>query len=246
MELATSASLGILLVIRGEKPEICLRISGTTSGHSEKDGEQYMGLYTEKILPHLINHFMAQSDFSRLRGEVLEAVSGRVLEIGFGTGLNLPHYSATVAELIAVDPCSRCLQLADDRIRSAPFPVRIISADETGARIDLPDDSMDAVVSTWSLCTIPDAVQALRECRRILKADGRLHFVEHGRSPESGVARWQDRLTPMQKIIGGGCHLNRPIAGLIESAGFRIENLRTFYNSPVKVGSYMYAGTARP
>ncbi len=202
-----------------------------------------MGLYADQILPRVINRFMADEEFTRQRRDCLEGLGGEVLEVGFGSGLNLPHYPSEVRKLFAIDPALVGRKLATDRLGRCPFPVEFVGRNAEG--IPLPDHSVDGAVSTWTLCTISDPGKALGEIRRVLKPGGRLHFVEHGRSEEEKVARWQDRLTPIQKFVGGGCHLNRKIDAMIREAGMELERLENFYMKGLKIGTYLYKGVAR-
>jgi ubiquinone/menaquinone biosynthesis C-methylase UbiE len=199
-----------------------------------------VGWYADHVLPRGIDFMMSGEPFRELREKYLAPVAGRVLEIGFGSGLNLPHYPDTVRELIAVDPATLGRKLARKRLAACRFPVEFV--DLSGQSLPVDDESVDAVVSTWTLCTIPDAQAALAEIRRVLRPDGRFHFLEHGLSPDSGVARWQRRLNPWQMRFAGGCRLNRPMATLIEGAGFRVEGLENFYMKGPRVATYMYAG----
>ena len=201
-----------------------------------------MGVYGDQILPRVINWFMAGCDFAPHRKECLKAVSGDVLEIGFGSGLNLPHYPPEVRKLYALDPATLGRRLAEARIAASPFPVEFVGL--YGEAIPLNDATVDTAVSTWTLCTVPDVGKALREIRRVLRPGGRFHFVEHGRSPEEKIARWQDRVTPFQKRVGGGCHLNRKIDSLVLEAGFEIERLENVYMKGPKIGTYLYKGVA--
>lgn len=203
-----------------------------------------MGFYTDKILPRIVNRFMDDEEFVAHRKPCLAEVSGVVLEIGFGSGLNLPYYPPEVRKLYALDPATIGRRLAEERIAAAPFPVEFVGL--YGEAVPLPDETVDAAVSTWTLCTISEPVKALREIRRVLKPEGRLHFVEHGRSPEPKVARWQDRLTPIQRVVGGGCHLNRKIDALVLDAGFEMERLENVYMKGPKIGTYLYKGVAIP
>lgn len=202
-----------------------------------------MPLYTDRLLPHLVHWLLGSHEFAELRRKYLLGVSGNVLEIGFGSGLNLPWYPAGVTRLYAVEPSDEAWKMAREVIEAAPFPVERIG--RSAEAIPLPEASVDAAASTWSLCTIPDVGRALREVRRVLKPGAPFRFVEHGRSPEPRVARWQDRLTPIQKKLAGGCHLNREIDHLIEAAGLRLERIDRFYVAGPRIGTYLYAGEAR-
>jgi ubiquinone/menaquinone biosynthesis C-methylase UbiE len=204
-----------------------------------------MGLYSAYIFPRLMDWVMSGAGFQRLRSEILQSARGEVLEIGLGTGLNLPRYPAGISRLRAVDPAPLLPHRVAERTARAPFPVEL---SRTGAE-HLPYDSrsFDCVVSTWTLCTIPDPVQALREVRRVLKPSGRLLFLEHGRSDDAATATWQDRLNPLQNVLGCGCNLNRPIDRLIKEAGLRIAQLDRFVMEGVpRIGGELYRGVATP
>jgi ubiquinone/menaquinone biosynthesis C-methylase UbiE len=200
-----------------------------------------MSFYGERILPRLVHMSMRQATFEPYRRRVVSAAIGRVLEIGVGSGLNLPLYEAAT-HVIGLEPSTRLLAMART-IRTRGPSIELVEG--VAEAIPLPDHSVDTVVSTWTLCTIPDVTRALTEMRRVLKPDGRLLFAEHGRSPEPRVVGWQDRLTPLWKQIGGGCHLNRPIELLIRDAGFRVEQLQTGYMRGPKPMTFMYEGIAR-
>ena len=203
-----------------------------------------MSLYQDRILPYVIHASMRQRNLAAYRQRVVPSATGHVLEIGAGSGLNFPLYGSAVERVVALDPSPKLLAMARRAATEAARPVELLDA--SAEAIPLPDRSIDTVVTTWTLCTIPDAARALGEMRRVLKPGGRLLFVEHGRSPDAGVRRWQDRLTPLWKRLGGGCHLNRGIADLIEKAGFRIEHLDTGYMRGPKPMTFMYEGRARP
>ena len=203
-----------------------------------------MGFYEEYILPRGIDWGMSGERFSRLRKQYLEGVRGRVLEVGFGSGLNLPHYSHRVSHLYALDPSLLGRRLAAPRIQEVSFPVEFVELE--GPQIALPDRSVDAVVSTWTVCTIPDPVAALKEIRRVLKPEGRYTFLEHGRSPDRRVARLQNLWNPIQKWAFGGCHVNRRIDQLVLAADLRLLEYENFYMEGPKVLTYMYGGTASP
>ena len=203
-----------------------------------------MSFYQDHILPHLINVAMRQKSLAQYRGRVVPAAEGRVLEVGVGSGLNLPFYSSNVAAVIGLDPSPRLLAMAELAGNQAAPIVQLIQG--SAEEIPVETESIDTVVTTWTLCSIPNATQALGEMRRVLKPAGRLLFVEHGLAPDPGVRRWQDLLTPMWKSIGGGCHLNRAISSLITSAGFRIDRCETGYMRGPKPMTFMYEGSARP
>ncbi len=202
-----------------------------------------MGLYRHHIFPRLMDWVMTGEEFRRLRTELLGQVHGEVLELGIGTGLNLQHYPKTVTRLHAVDPADLLPQIVTERITSQSFPVRIQHL--TAESLPYDDRSFDFIVSTWTLCTIPDPVKALLEVRRVLKPDSVFLFLEHGRSEDTSVAEWQDRLNPIQNIIGCGCNLNRQIDHIIAQAGLKIMTLDRFQMQSVpRLGGEMYRGTA--
>ena len=203
-----------------------------------------MGLYQDHVLPRLIHLSMRQRNLAAYRARVIPAAQGRVLEIGIGSGLNLPYYGTTAERVIGLDPSPQLLAMAREAARRTSIPLEFV--ENSAEAIPLYNRSIDTVVTTWTMCSIPDAQRALGEMRRILKPEGRLLFVEHGRSPDSGVRRWQDRLTPVWRRAGGGCHLNRAIGELIEGAGFRIERMEMGYMRGPKPMAYMYEGVARP
>jgi ubiquinone/menaquinone biosynthesis C-methylase UbiE len=185
-----------------------------------------MGIYRSRILPHLMNAVMNSEENREIRERVCADLAGTVVEIGFGSGLNLPHYPDGVHTVHAVEPAARSLVLASERIEASHAHVHHTGL--TGERVDLPSASAEAVVSTWTLCSIPDVDAALSEIRRLLKPDGTLHFVEHGISPDPKVARRQRRLEPINKPMFGGCHLTRDIPALLTRAGFAIETMTTY------------------
>ena len=202
-----------------------------------------MGLYAKYVLPRLINLAMRNKDVTRLRAESVPQARGEVLEIGIGSGLNLPLYSSGVRHVYGVDPSIELRRMAATKTSAVPFDVEFFtqSAEE---RIPLRDSSIDTIVMTWSLCSIPNPAAALQQMRRVLKPDGQLIFVEHGRSPDHRVMVWQDRLTPIWKRIGGGCHLNRKVDDLIRAAGFQITQEKNFYLPGPRPMTYTYQGTA--
>lgn len=203
-----------------------------------------MGIYGDHVLPRLTDALLGNREFARLRARVAAGLEGEVLEVGFGSGLNVPHYPPAVTRVHAVDPATVGRKLAAKRVAASPVPVDYVGLD--GEELPLEDRSVDHVLTTWTLCTIPRVDQALREIRRVLRPGGALHFVEHGRSPDPGVARWQDRLNPLQRRIAGGCHLNRPIDELIAGAGLDITRLDNYYVGAPKPYTYMFEGTAAP
>lgn len=201
-----------------------------------------MGFYRDEIVPRINNAVMSSGEFSRIRKRVAADLHGDVLEVGFGSGLNVPHYPPAVSRVLAVDPATVGRKLAAKRIAASPAAVEWVGLD--GQQIPLESASVDHVLTTWTLCTIPDVHGALSEIRRVLRSGGSLHFVEHGRSPDRSVARWQDRLTPLQRRLAGGCHLNRPIDQLLADSGLEIARLDNYYASGPKTFSYMFEGIA--
>lgn len=203
-----------------------------------------MGFYSHHILPRLIDMAMKNKDTVRLRAEWIPLARGEVLEVGMGSGLNLPFYGPKVQKVYALDPSVELQSLARKRV-AGPIKVEFLlqGAEE---RLPFPEASMDTVVTTWTLCSIANAPLALRQMRRVLKPNGQLIFVEHGRAPDAGVIAWQNRLTPMWKRVTGGCHLNRKIDDLICSAGFQIITLETCYMPGPRPMTYTYQGLARP
>lgn len=202
-----------------------------------------MGLYGRYIFPRLMEWALGSEKCSTERRRVLGAAQGDVLEIGFGTGLNLRHYPPTVAGLTIVDPAELLPARVEERIAAAPFPVTHARLD--AERLPFDDARFDTIVSTWTLCSIPDAVAALREVRRVLKPSGSFLFLEHGRSDDPGVARWQDRWNPIQRFVACGCNVNRPIDRMIADAGLAVTDLARFLmpGDPRIMGE-MYRGTA--
>ena len=203
-----------------------------------------MGFYQDQVVPLLINLAMRRQELVAYRSRVVPAAEGRVLEIGIGSGLNLPFYSRNVERLIGLDPSPKLLSMVRQNLRRNSSSVELIEG--SAETIPLENTSVDTVVTTWTLCSIPNIKRALREMYRVLRPTGRLLFVEHGRAPEPNVRWWQDRLTPVWKRIGGGCHLNRAIQMLIEDAGFQFDRLETGYMRGPKPLTFMYEGSARP
>jgi ubiquinone/menaquinone biosynthesis C-methylase UbiE len=186
-----------------------------------------MGFYQDQIIPLLINWSMRQRNLTAYRSRIIPAAEGRVLEIGIGSGLNLPFYSRNVTHVIGLEPSPKLMAMARRVERTGCESVEFIEG--SAEAIPVKDASVDTVVTTWTLCSIPDALRALRDMRRVLRPGGHLLFVEHGRAPDPKVMWWQDRLTPVWKRLGGGCHLNRAIGTLIEDAGFQFDRLETGY-----------------
>jgi SAM-dependent methyltransferase len=186
-----------------------------------------MSLYADRVLPRVVDLACGVKATQPLRARVCAGLHGRVVEIGFGSGHNVPHYPAAVTEVAAVEPADAGWRLAGRRLAAAAVPVRRAGLD--GQVLPLGDGEFDSALSTWTLCTIPDPVAALREIRRVLRPGGTLHFVEHGLAPDAGVRRWQRRLEPAQRRLFGGCHLTRPVAELVARAGFSVERAEEFY-----------------
>jgi ubiquinone/menaquinone biosynthesis C-methylase UbiE len=201
-----------------------------------------LGFYERLVVPRLIDLAMRNSRLASYRQRTIGAARGRVLEIGVGSGLNLPLYGAAVELACGVDPSPELLGRAGKRIADAPVPVLLVRA--SAEQLPFPEAVFDTLVMTWTLCSIPNPSAALAEMRRVLKPGGHLLFVEHGMSPEPRVIRWQRRLTPCWKRIGGGCHLDRKMDDLIRAAGFRVDALETGYMKGPKLWTFMYQGTA--
>jgi ubiquinone/menaquinone biosynthesis C-methylase UbiE len=210
--------------------------------------EFVMSFYQEHVVPHLVNLAMRNRELDPYRERVLAGAEGRVLEIGIGAGANLKFYPPRVKEILALEPSAKLISMARRAAGESSHRIAAVNFLEASAEtIPLEPGTVDTVVMTWTLCSIPDAPQALREMRRVLKPGGQLLFVEHGQSPDASVKKWQDRLTPLWKRIAGGCRLNRPISGLLEQAGFHITHLTTDYmkHGP-KPMTFLYEGIASP
>ncbi len=201
-----------------------------------------MGLYEEQLLPRCIDLVLRGGELEGVRARAAAGLRGEVLEVGFGTGRNVPYYPPEVDRVRAVDPATVGRKLAAERVEASPIPVEYVGLD--GQSLPLESGSVDHVLITWTLCTIPDVAAALHEMHRVLRPGGQLHFAEHGISPDPGVARWQHRLTPLQRRLFGGCHLNRPIDHLVTEADFAMSRLETFYVKGPKAFGFMYEGVA--
>jgi ubiquinone/menaquinone biosynthesis C-methylase UbiE len=203
-----------------------------------------MGLYRSLVLPVFIELAMRNSRLAGYRQATIEAAHGRVLEIGIGSGLNLPVYGPAVEQVYGIDPSRELLDRAGKRVAEAQVPVSLLRA--SAEQVPFADTSFDTLVMTWTLCSIPNPSAALAEMRRVLRPGGALLFVEHGLSPEPRIIRWQHRLTPCWKRIGGGCHLDRKMDDLIRAAGFQVGTLEAGYAPGPKPWTFMYRGTATP
>ena len=201
-----------------------------------------MVIYQDQILPRITNAVMNRRELAAIRGRVCAGLDGEVLEVGFGSGLNVPHYPSAVARVRAVDPATVGRTLAAKRVAASPVPVEYTGLD--GQSLLAEPDSVDHVLVTWTLCTIPDVRLALCEICRVLRPGGSLHFVEHGLSPDPRVARWQYRLTPLQRRLAGGCHLNRPIGQLVADSGLELTQMDTYYAKGPKAHGYIFEGRA--
>jgi ubiquinone/menaquinone biosynthesis C-methylase UbiE len=201
-----------------------------------------MGFYQDQVVPRITDITLRSREFTPVRRRVASGLAGEILEVGFGSGLNVPYYPPEVKRVRAVDPATAGRKLAAKRLAASPVPVEFVGLD--GQELPVETGSVDHVLITWTMCTIPEVETALREMYRVLRPGGELHFAEHGRSPDPGVARWQDRLTPLQRLIFAGCHLNRPIDRLVTETGFRMTQMENYYLSGPKPYGYVYEGVA--
>jgi ubiquinone/menaquinone biosynthesis C-methylase UbiE len=201
-------------------------------------------VYQRLVVPYLVHFSMRQERLEPYRRRLVPAARGRVLEIGVGSGINFRFYPDGTKTIVGIEPSAQLLSMAQTETAKAAAPVELIEASAEAIPID--NRSVDTVVSTWTLCSIPDVQRALQEIRRVLRLDGRLLFIEHGEAPEPSVSRWQHRLNPLWKRLAGGCHLDRPIDRLIRSAGFEIDRLDTGYMEGPKVLTFLYEGAAHP
>ena len=202
-----------------------------------------MGFYRDTVVPRLIDFGMKSKEATRHRRDLVPQARGRVLEIGVGSGLNLPHYSAAAEEIVGVDPSGKLLEMAGRLVAQAPCPVTL--AQESAEALPFEENSFDTVLTTWTLCSIEAPERALAEMRRVLRPAGRLVFIEHGLASEPSVQGWQRRVNPLWRRVSGGCNINRPIDRLIRAAGFDIGELETGYliKGP-RLMTYHYKGSA--
>jgi ubiquinone/menaquinone biosynthesis C-methylase UbiE len=203
-----------------------------------------MSFYDKWVLPRLTDFAMRNKEATRYRSQIVPQAHGAVLEIGVGSGLNLPFYGASVEHVYGLDPSNELLIMAREKARAITIPVDFLAY--SGEEIPLDSGCIDTVVTTWTLCSTPDPVQALKEMKRVLKPGGALLFAEHGLAPEARVQRWQRRINPLWSRITGGCNLNRKMDELIKASGFRIEELETAYAKGPRPMSYVYSGRAQP
>ncbi len=201
-----------------------------------------MGFYRERILPRLVDRACGTAGLHRWRAEVTAGLSGRVLEIGFGSGLNIDYYPSSIERVLAVEPSATAFRIAGKRISGSAVAIERVGLD--GQSIPLPDDSCDNALCTFALCTIPDPGAALAEVRRVLRPGGQFHFLEHGLAPDPGVAAWQRRFEPLQRRLADGCHLTRNPVSLVEHAGFVIEDVAQQYGIGPKPWSWFTRGAA--
>ena len=202
-----------------------------------------MSFYADHVFPHLMDWTLGTRRFQELREQALASAQGHVLEIGFGTGLNLPHYPQAVTSLTALDPATLLPKKVARRISRGSLPVKLVRL--SAETLPFEDGRFDCAVSTWTLCTIPNPVAALREVRRVLKPGGTYVFLEHGRSDDAWVAKWQDFFNPIERVIACGCNLNRPIDALIRQGGLKIDRLDRFLLPGVpRIVGEMYRGLA--
>lgn len=202
-----------------------------------------MGFYREHVLPRIVDRACGVKELDARRTRVAEGLQGDIVEVGFGSGLNLPHLPRAVERVRAVDPATVGRRLAAGRLAACPVPVEFVGLE--AEHLPLDDAVADGALCTFTLCTVHDPGLALRELHRVLRPGAALHFLEHGLSPDAPVARWQHRLTPLQRRLFGGCHLDRPVDRLLAANGFEVAHLRSEYMPGPKVLGYLYEGVAR-
>ncbi len=201
-----------------------------------------VGVYNEQVVPRLVELTCGSSGFDKWRARTTEGLVGRVVEIGFGSGLNVPHYPPAVDTVLAVEPAPVARRRAEHRIRSSQVRIEHVGLD--GQALPLDDASCDGALCTFTLCTVPDPAQALSELRRVLKPNGTVHFLEHGLSPDPGVAKWQHRIQPFERRLADGCHLTRDATTLVEQAGFVMERNEQRYVKGPKPWCWLTLGVA--
>lgn len=204
-----------------------------------------MPFWTDQVVPRVTDKLLGNREVMKLRRHAVDGLEGDVVEIGFGSGLNVPLYPDRVSTVYAVDPSLVARKLSSERVAASPVDVQFVGLD--GASLPLDDASVDAALSTFTLCTIPDVANALAEVHRVLRPGGTFHFLEHGLSPDPSVARKQERFNGIQQRLAGGCHLNRPIDALVSEAGFEITELENDHMPGPKFmlpWGYLYEGVA--
>jgi len=195
-----------------------------------------VGFYERRILPRIMNRACGSKHVAPLRQKVCQGLAGNVVEIGFGSGHNVPFYPPVVERVAVVEPSDLSWELAAERLAATRIPIQRAGLD--GESLPFEDDTFDAALSTWTLCTIPDVGKAMQELRRVLKPGATFHFLEHGLAPDASVRKWQHRLDPIEQRIAGGCHFTRPILDILTAAGFDVGEVDTFYEE----GSPKFAG----
>jgi ubiquinone/menaquinone biosynthesis C-methylase UbiE len=204
---------------------------------------RHLSFYERRVFPWLNDKMGADPQLIQTRAEALASARGRVVEIGLGSGPNLAHYPETVRRIVGIEPNDGMCDRAAPQVQLSRIPTDLLVAE--AEFLPFADGSFDTAVSTLTLCSVFDPVRALHELRRVLRDDGRLIVVEHGLSPDATIARWQNRLNGFQKVVACGCHLNRPVADLVEKSGFRFDAIRTFYaTKPPRTHGWVTVGTA--
>jgi SAM-dependent methyltransferase len=226
------------------KGELKPDLESVQSNDTEFGSGGLMGFYKRVILPRLCDIAMRSKRLTPYRARVIGAAEGRVLEVGAGSGLNFALYRPAAREILALEPDPALLAMAERNAGRAMRPIQFLEA--SAQQIPLSDKSVDTVVTTWTLCTIPDAAEAVREMRRVLRPSGHLLFVEHGLAPEAYVQTWQNRLTPIWQCVSGGCHLNRPILDIIGKGGFKVDGFKAGYMPGPRIMTFIYEGIGRP